>query len=111
MGLVLLLIASCGNRNDKSSVLRVERSPEWGVEKTEDNVAASDDMDDAFATIPDIPYEPKVIFTGRESMEVMCELAPGENALGKVNTKYLDGCYYTGDTSTSFLASFAERCL
>lgn len=57
LGLVLLLIASCGNRNDKSSVLRVERSPEWGVEKTEDNVAASDDMDDAFATIPDIPYE------------------------------------------------------
>ena len=103
LGLVLLLIASCGNRNDKSSVLRVERSPEWGVEKTEDNVAASDDMDDAFATIPDIPYEPKVIFTGRESMEVMCELAPGENALGKVNTKYLDGCYYTGDTSTRSL--------
>mgnify|MGYP001128479528 CR=1 FL=1 len=33
LGLVLLLIASCGNRNDKSSVLRVERSPEWGVEK------------------------------------------------------------------------------
>ena len=60
-------------------------------------------MDDAFATIPDIPYEPKVIFTGRESMEVMCELAPRENALGKVNTKYLDGCYYTGDTSTRSL--------
>lgn len=109
LGLVLLLTASCGNRNNKSSVLRVERSPEWGVEKTEDNVAASDDIDDAFATIPDVPYEPKVTFTGRESMESMCELASGEDALGKVNTKYLDGCYYTGDTSTPFLASFAER--
>ena len=29
--------------------------------------------------------------------------------LGQVNKKYLKGCYYTGDTSTPFLASFAER--
>ena len=105
----LLLIAGCGNRNSKSSVPRIERSPEWGVEKTEDKVAASDDMDDDFATIPDVPYEPKVTFTGRESLEAMCSLASGENALGKANAKYLDGCYYTGDTSTPFLASFAER--
>ena len=109
LGWALLLIAGCGNRNSTSSVPRIERSPEGGVEKAENKVAASDDMDDAFATIPDVPYEPKVTFTGRESMEAMCSLASGENALGKANAKYLDGCYYTGDTSTPFLASFAER--
>lgn len=29
--------------------------------------------------------------------------------LGVVNSKFVKGCYYTGDTSTPFLASFAER--
>lgn len=73
--LVLFLIAGCGNRNSKSSVL----------------------------------YEPKATFTGRESLEAMYSSDSGENSLGKVNAKYLDGCYYTGDTSTPFLAAFAER--
>ena len=109
LGLALLLIVGCGSRNSKRTVPMIERSPEWGVEKAEDKVASSDDSDDSFATIPDVPYEPKVTFTGRESLEAMCSLASGENALGKANAKYLDGCYYTGDTSTPFLASFAER--
>lgn len=108
-GCILLLIAGCGSRNSKSSVPRIERSPEWGIEKAEDKVAEADDSDDAFATIPDVPYEPKVTFTGLSNLEALCPGGSEEYELGTANAKYLDGCYYTGDKSTPFLASFAER--
>ena len=107
--LILPMLVGCGRRSGKISGTRLERSPEWGVMDTNEKTVIMDDSDESFATIPDIPYEPKVTFTGRESLEDMCSLASGENALGKANTKYLEGCYYTGDTSTPFLASFAER--
>ena len=107
--LILPMLVGCGRRSGKISGPRLERSPEWGVVDTNEKPVIMDDSDESFATIPDVPYEPKVTFTGRESLESMCSLASGENALGKANTKYLEGCYYTGDTSTPFLASFAER--
>ena len=46
------------------------------------------------------------------SIDSMTEAAPGEgdeDMLEKTNRMYLDGCYYTGDTSTPFRASFSER--
>lgn len=103
------LLIGCREKSSKTNGPRLERSPEWGVVDTNEKPVIEDDYDESFATIPDVPYEPKVTFTGRESLEAMCSLASGENALGKANKKYLDGCYYTGDTSTPFLASFAER--
>ena len=103
------LLIGCREKSSKTSYPRLERSPEWGVVDTNEKLVIEDDYDESFATIQDVPYEPKVTFTGRESLEAMCSLASGENALGKANTKYLGGCYYTGDTSTPFLASFAER--
>lgn len=106
---LLLLIVGCGNRNSKSSVPRIERSPEWGIVKAEEKVAESEDTEESFATIPDVPYEPKATFTGRTSLEALCPGGSEEYVLGTANTKYLDGCYYTGDKSTPFLASFAER--
>ena len=107
--LLLAMLVGCGRRSGKISGPRLERSPEWGVVDTNEKPVIKDDSDESFATIPDVPYEPKVTFTGRESLEAMCSLTSGENALGKANTKYLDGCYYTGDTSTPVLASCAER--
>lgn len=107
--LTLLMLVGCKERSSKNTGSRLERSPEWIVVDSNDNQTLQDESNDSFTTIPDIPYEPKVTFTGRESLEAMCSLVSGENALGKANVKYLDGCYYTGDTSTPFLASFAER--
>lgn len=105
----LLLFAGCGNRNSQNSIARIERSPEWGVKKADNNAMESEDAEEPFATIPDVPYEPKSTFTGRAHLEALCPGGADDYVLGKVNAQYLDGCYYTGDISTPFLASFAER--
>ncbi len=107
--LILLMLVGCGRRNSKSTGPRLERSPEWGVVDSNEKPIKEYDSDESFATIPDVPYEPKVTFTGREALDSLCSFVSDDGVLGKVNAKFLDGCYYTGDTSTPFLASFAER--
>ena len=76
---------------------------------TNEKSAIMDGSDESFATIPDVPYEPKVTFTGRETLDSLCSYVSEGETLGIANALFLDGCYYTGDTSTPFLASFAER--
>lgn len=89
---------SCGNDNGKKKAVNSESSPACGVETT----------DDAPEAIPqEQSYTPKATLT---SVVHMCSLRPdGDFELGSVNGKLLDDCYYTVDTSTPFLASFAER--
>ena len=106
---IFALIAGCGKRNNNSTMPRIERSPGWGIVKAEEKEAEVDDTEEAFATIPDVPYAPKATFTGRTNLEALCPGGSEEYELGKANAQYLDGCYYTGDKSTPFLASFAER--
>lgn len=99
----------CREKSSKTSGPRLERSPEWGVVDTNEKSVIMDGSDESFATIPDVPYEPKVTFTGRETLDSLCSYVSEGETLGVANALFLDGCYYTGDTSTSFLASFAER--
>lgn len=99
----------CREKSSKISGLRLERLPEWGVVDTNEKSAIMDGSDESFATIPDVPYEPKVTFTGRETLDSLCSYVSEGETLGIANALFLDGCYYTGDTSTPFLASFAER--
>lgn len=93
-----LILCGCKEKTTKSNANLIERSPEWGVamEEPEDSVAFVD-------------YTPKTTFTSIEQMDAMAPSGEGEFVLGVVNKKFLKGCYYTGDTSTPFLASFAER--
>lgn len=56
-----------------------------------------------------VDYTPKTTFTSIEQMEDKVPQEEGGFELGMVNKKFLKGCYYTGSTSTPFLASFAER--
>ena len=99
----------CREKSSKISGPRIERSPEWGVVDTNEKSVIMDGSDESFATIPDVPYEPKVTFTGRETLDSLCSYVSEGETLGTANALFLDGCYYTGDTSTPFLASFAER--
>lgn len=107
--LVLSMLVGCGGRSSKSNGPRLERSPEWGVVPANENRNTEDDSIDDVPTIPDVPYEPKVTFTGRETLDSLCSYVSEGETLGIANALFLDGCYYTGDTSTPFLASFAER--
>lgn len=93
-----IFIVGCAGRSHRNSTLRVERSPEVGVvvEEPEDSVVLVD-------------YAPKTTFTSFEQMEDNVPKEEGGYELGVVNKKFLKGCYYTGSTSTPFLASFAER--
>lgn len=109
VSLTNLLLVSCGGRSSKSTGPRLERSPEWGVVAPDEKRNMADDSIEAVPTIPDVPYEPKVTFTGRETLDSLCSYVSEGETLGIANALFLDGCYYTGDTSTPFLASFAER--
>lgn len=109
VSLTALLLVSCSGRSSKSTGPRLERSPGWGVVTPDENRNMSDDSINAVPTIPDVPYEPMVTFTGRETLDSLCSHVSEDGVLGEVNAMFLDGCYYTGDTSTPFLASFAER--
>jgi hypothetical protein len=104
-----LLLVGCGGRSSKGVGPKIERSPEWGVVDSNEKPVIEDNSNESFATIPDVPYEPKVSFTGRDTLDSLCSLVSEYEELGKANTLFLDGCYYSGDTSTPFLASFAER--
>ena len=89
---LLFLAWSCGHFNGKRN-----DPPAWGIENTAET-----------AIIPqEHSYTPKATFT---SVAYISSLLPDEDfKLGTVNSKLLNDCYYTGDTSTPFLASFAER--
>lgn len=95
---ISLILYGCKGKSAKTNVSMVERSPERGVvvEESEDSVVYME-------------YTPKATFTTVEQMEGRMPSGEVESILGKVNVQFLDGCYYTGDTSTPFLASFAER--
>ena len=93
---------------NNTTVPRVERSPEWGVgTKEEEEPVVYDEVDDE-EDLTYAEYKPKATFTSVDTMDTLL----GEYQdfyFGKVNDKFLKGCYYTGPTSTPFLASFAER--
>lgn len=94
---VVFLAWGCGCFNENKNVARVENAPAWGVETTEEEPVIPQEQS----------YTPKATFT---SVARLCSLLPdGDFELGTVNGKLLGECYYTGDTSTPFLASFAER--
>lgn len=73
---------------------------EAAEEKTEDSVIFAE-------------YTPKATFTSVGQMEARIpdETEDSEDGgyLGEVNAQFLNGSYYTGDVSTPFLSSFAER--
>ena len=93
-----IALGGCAGRSRQNSTPRIERSPEVGVvvEEPEDSVIF-------------VEYTPKTTFTSIEQMEDKVPQEEGGFELGVVNKKFLKGCYYTGDTSTPFLSSFAER--
>lgn len=102
---VLFLIA-CG-RTVKNNSTRVDYSPEWSMPVQE---SSNGDRPIERTVEPErLDYEPKTSFT---SMAFLEELIPEDNQdfeLGCVNRRFITGCYYTGDISTPFLASFSER--
>ena len=102
----VILIAGCAGRNCQKAALRVDRSPEVGVVE-EPGMAEKPEMPEDPVVFAD--YTPKTTFTSIEQMEARMPEASEESMLGKVNIQFLEGCYYTGKTSTPFLASFAER--
>lgn len=96
---IAFILYGCKPKASKTQVSLIERSPEMGVpvpEGPEDSVVY-------------VKYTPKATFTTVAEMEAKMPTGNVESILGKVNAQFLDGCYYTGDTSTPFLASFAER--
>ena len=98
-GLVaIMFLTGCNNRGSQTSRIYVENSPEQTVvvEESEESVVFME-------------YTPKTTFTSIDQMNARMPESNSESILGKVNIQFLEGCYYTGDTSTSFLASFAER--
>lgn len=101
-----LLVSSCGSRKSNSSI-HVEHSPSWGI--VSETKEASPQPEEPHVEPIKLDYKPKASFTSIASMESLFPYDEEEYKLGTVNKKFLKGCYYTGDTSTLFLASFAER--
>ena len=93
-----LILCGCKGKTNEANANLIEHSPAWGV------VVAEPEDSEVF-----MDYKPKTTFTSIEQMDAMAPSGEGEFVLGVVNKKFLKGCYYTGDTSTPFLASFAER--
>lgn len=103
----LLLVCGCKQQSTKPRVNLVERSPEWGVVvPEEEEPVVNEDIDNDELYFDD--YIPKATFTSVDKMEALIGEYP-DFYFGKVNNLFLKGCYYTGPTSTPFLASFAER--
>lgn len=97
---------ACG-RTVKSSSIHVAHSPSWDIES--DESPAPRKPEERTVEPEQLDYKPKATFTSASYMEDL--IPPGTDGyeLGTVNKKFLKGCYYSGDTSTPFLASFAER--
>lgn len=96
---IALLFCGCKAKTSKTETDRIERSPELRAPFPEDS-------DDSTVFVE---YTPKATFTTVAEMEAKVPTEDVESILGKVNEQFLEGCYYTGDTSAPFLASFAER--
>ena len=94
----VLILTGCKSRMGKSNTIHVENSPGQPMidEKPEDSVVF-------------LVYTPKATFTTVAQMEAQMPSDTKDFTFGVVNDKFLQGCYYTGETSTAFLASFAER--
>ena len=95
---VVLFLAGCKNERARTGTINMENSPVQPV--------IADKQDDSSAFVA---YTPKATFTTVEHMEAQMSRDNEELFLGVVNDNFLNGCYYTGDISTPFLASFAER--
>lgn len=108
IGLVIsaTLMVGCG-RTSKTNRSHVEHSPSWGIESS----ASSKPYKPEERTVEpeQLDYKPKATFTSSAYMEDLIPPGNEGHELGTVNKKFLKGCYYTGDTSTPLLASFAER--
>lgn len=106
MAWLAILMVGCGRTAKKSSI-HVTHSPSWGIES--DATPAPREPEERTVEPELLDYKAKATFTSMAYMEK--PIPPGTDGyeLGTVNKKFLKGCYYTGDTSTPFLASFAER--
>ena len=96
---IALILCGCKAKTSNTQNNLIERFPEW-------KAPVPEELEDLVVFVE---YSPKTTFTAIEQME---DKMPKEQAgfeLGEVNAKFVKGCYYTGDTSTPFLASFAER--
>ena len=96
--MAVLILPACKNQGGGAKRIYVENSP--GLPVVEDEKVDS---------LVFVGYTPKTTFTSIEQMEEKVPQEEGGFKLGVVNEKFLKGCYYTGSTSTPFLASFAER--
>lgn len=101
-----LLLTGCGNRQT-NHITRVEHSPTWGIDS--ETMEESYNPEETHVEPVKLEYTPNASFTSIASMESLFPSDEVDYKLGTVNKKFLKGCYYTGDTSTLFLASFAER--
>jgi hypothetical protein len=99
-------MVGCG-RTVKTSGSHIENSPSLGIEVQE--TSTPNKPEERTVEPEKLTYMPKTTFTSMTYMESI--IPPGKDGfeLGTVNNKFLKGCYYTGDVSTPFLASFAER--
>ncbi len=86
ISLSVLLLSSCKSRNGQP-----------GIRQTE-----------VQTVLEKLDYTPKTTFTGMEQMSAKISEEEAGIAIGEVSKQFLEGCYYIGDTSTPFLASFAE---
>lgn len=102
----VMTVAGCARRQYQNSIIHVERSPEVGVVEEPDKPQKQEEPKDPVVFAD---YTPKTTFTSIEQMNARVPESNSESILGKVNVQFLEGCYYTGKTSTPFLASFAER--
>ena len=96
---IALTLYGCKAKTSKTQANPIERSSELEApvpEEPEDSIVF-------------VEYSPKTTFTAIEQMEDKMPKEQSGFELGVVNAKFVNGCYYTGDTSTPFLASFAER--
>ena len=96
---IALTLYGCKAKASKSHTNPNEQSPELGAPVPEEPADS----------VVFVEYSPKTTFTSIVQMEDKMPQEEGGFELGVVNAKFVKGCYYTGDTSTPFLASFAER--
>lgn len=101
-----MVLTGCKNRGTQTRRIYVDRSPEVGVVE-EPEMTEKPEMPEDPVVFAD--YTPKTTFTSINQMNARVPESNSESMLGKVNVQFLEECYYTGDTSTPFLASFAER--
>lgn len=101
-----LLLTGCGNRQT-NHITRVEHSPTWGIDS--ETMEESYNPEETHVEPVKLEYTPNASFTSIASMESLFPSNEVDYRLGTVNRKFLEGCYYTGDTNMPLKGSFAER--